>query len=454
MRKGNTPSGIPRRVRRPHVGRVVSCLVFALLAMGTASPLPAQVRDTGEAAEAGTPAPAGTPGARDTQYDDWASLHVYLLTMGPGDAVWERFGHNAILLRDTTRGIDVAYNYGMFSFDQPGFVGRLMKGRMLYWMAPMDGTRMLREYQLRNRTVWAQELALAPARKYELARFLEWNAQPENAEYLYEPFRDNCSTRVRDALDRVLGGQMRDALDADTTSGTFRSHSLRLLANDPAPHAGLLLALGQPTDRPLTAWDAAFIPMELRSAVNELEVRHLDGSTGPLVLSEEVWHQAMREPEPAAAPSRLLVFLGIGVAFALLFLGLGHVAGRNRAACIVLAVTAFAWTALVGVLGVIIGSLWAFTDHTSTWANENLFAVNPIWLVVAIMLLPALLARRARRAAAIVTGVGALIAVIGVVIQVLPSFYQQNGEILAATVPAQIALAIVMLLWERQEVGA
>ncbi len=423
----------------------------AAVLIAAAAPTAAQVRDTGEAAEAGVPAPDSTP-ADDprARLEAWGSLRVYLLTMGQGDAVWERFGHNAILLRDSTRGIDVAYNYGMFSFDQPGFVGRLMQGRMLYWMAPLDGTRMLREYELRNREVVAQELALAPGQKYELARFLEWNAQPANAEYLYDPFRDNCSTRVRDALNRVLGGQLRRQLEADTTGETFRSHSLRLLAHDPAPHAGLMLALGQPTDVPLTEWEAAFIPMELRDAVSRIEIERVDGSTGPLVLAQETWHQAMREPEPAAPPERLGIFLGIGVLFAVLFLGLGHVAGRSTAARITLAALAFLWTFAVGVLGTIIGSLWAFTDHTTTFANENLFAVNPVWLVVAVLLLPALLARRARQPAAIAAGVGALLAVIGVVAQVLPGLFQQNGEILAATVPAEIALAVVLLLWQRE----
>lgn len=430
-------------------------LLAAALALGTsmvaARGAAAQVRDTGEAAEAGVPAPHATPEPQQRAgLDAWGSLRVYLLTMGPGDAVWERFGHNAILLRDSTRGIDVAYNYGMFSFDQPGFVGRLLQGRMLYWMAPLDGTLMLREYQLRNRTVWAQELALAPGQKYEIARFLEWNAQPENAEYLYDPFRDNCSTRVRDALDRVLGGQLGRQLRADTTTGTFRSHSLRLLAEDAAPHAGLLLALGQPTDEPLSEWDAAFIPMELRAAVARAEGARPDGSTGPLVLAEEVWFQADREPEATEPPSRLLAFLAIGIALAVLFLGLGHVAARNRAARITLAVAAVLWTLAIGVLGTIIASLWALTDHTATYANENLFAVNPLWLLAAALLLPALLARRARHAAAIVVGAGALIALIGVVAQVLPALDQQNGEILAATVPAHVALAIVMLLWERR----
>jgi hypothetical protein len=429
----------------PRLARWAFAALAAVLGLG--APVIAQVPD-------------GVPGAstRDSAQareaagllDEWGSLRVYLLTMGPGDAVWERFGHNAILLRDTTRGIDVAYNYGMFSFDEPGFVGRLMRGRMLYWMAPLNGTLMLRQYELRNREVVAQELALAPGQKYELARFLEWNAQPENAQYLYDPFRDNCSTRVRDALNRVLGGQLRRHLEADTTDQTFRSHSLRLLANDPAPHAGLMLALGQPTDIPLTEWDAAFIPMELRDAVREIEVQRLDGTSGPLVLSEETWYRALREAEPTEPPARLAIFLGIGVAFALLFLGLGHIAGRSRAARVTLAAAAFLWSLAVGVLGVIIGSLWAFTDHTSTFANENLFVVNPIWLVVAVLLLPALLARRARQPAAVAAGVGALVGIIGVVIQVLPRFFQQNGEVLAATVPAEIALAVVLLLWERQ----
>jgi hypothetical protein len=440
---------VARRGLLPSLRRLLPLVMFAALPLLADAPATAQVRDTGEAAEAGAPAPDSTPAAR-ARLEEWGSLRVYLLTMGPGDAVWERFGHNAILLRDSTRGIDVAYNYGMFSFDQPGFVGRLLQGRMLYWMAPLDGTRMLREYQIRNRTVWAQELALAPGQKYELARFLEWNAQPENAEYLYDPFRDNCSTRVRDALDRVLGGQLRRQLEADTTAETFRSHSLRLLAEDPAPHAGLMLALGHQTDEPLTEWEAAFIPMELRDAVDAIEVTRMDGTTGPLVIAEETWHQALRAPEPAGPPARLGVFLGIGIAFAVLFLGLGHVAGRSRAARIALALIAFLWTLTIGVLGTIIGSLWAFTDHTATWANENLFVVNPIWLVVAILLLPALLARRATQPAAIAAGVGAAFAIIGVIIQVLPAFFQQNGEILAATVPAEVALAIVLLLWQRQ----
>jgi hypothetical protein len=35
-----------------------------------------------------------------------SQLTVYLMTMGPGKAVWERFGHNAIWIHDPARGTD------------------------------------------------------------------------------------------------------------------------------------------------------------------------------------------------------------------------------------------------------------------------------------------------------------------------------------------------------------
>jgi hypothetical protein len=44
-----------------------------------------------------------------------------------------------------------------------------------------------------------------------LANSLRENARPENREYLYDYFRDNCSTRVRDAVDRAVGGRVRQA---------------------------------------------------------------------------------------------------------------------------------------------------------------------------------------------------------------------------------------------------
>ena len=131
------------------------------------------------------------------------------MTMGPGKAVWERFGHNAIWIHDPERGTDQAYNYGLFDLRQEKFLVRFLQGRMWYWMQGFPAQAYVELYRRANRSVWIQELEMPANAKRELQEFLEWNERPENRFYHYDYYRDNCSTRVRDALDRALGGRIQ-----------------------------------------------------------------------------------------------------------------------------------------------------------------------------------------------------------------------------------------------------
>ena len=149
------------------------------------------------------PALAGTP----TPDHASAALQVFLMTFGPGRQVWERFGHNAIWIHDPVDGTDEAYNYGLFDFHQENFLLRFVRGQMWYWMAGFPAARYVAQYERDNRSVWVQELELSHDAKVELERFLRWNAEPEHRYYHYDYYRDNCSTRVRDAVDRVLSGR-------------------------------------------------------------------------------------------------------------------------------------------------------------------------------------------------------------------------------------------------------
>ena len=79
-------------------------------------------------------------------------LQVSLLTFGQGDPVFERFGHNAIRIRDPRRGLDVSWNWGMFSFDEPNFLGRFLSGNSRYWMVGFETEPLLADYRANNRT--------------------------------------------------------------------------------------------------------------------------------------------------------------------------------------------------------------------------------------------------------------------------------------------------------------
>ena len=162
-------------------------MIVALLAalLGSQSPVLSQ-----------TPAPASqsaVPGA---------DLTVYLMTMGSGDKVWERFGHNAIRIVDASSGTDSVYNWGTFDFDQPNFLSRFLTGNTLYWMEGATIAETMAKYQYLNRSVWVQELDLTPAERAAVRDFIAWNARPENLYYRYDYYLDNCSTRVRDMIDR------------------------------------------------------------------------------------------------------------------------------------------------------------------------------------------------------------------------------------------------------------
>src|SRR4051812_41708567 len=102
-------------------------------------------------AQAPSAAPAAEPGSQ---------LTVYLMTMGPGDQVWEKFGHNAIWIHDAANGSDVAYHWGVFDFKDKDFYPNFIFGRMRYLMGAFDFNQTLDFYRQSNRTVWAQELNL------------------------------------------------------------------------------------------------------------------------------------------------------------------------------------------------------------------------------------------------------------------------------------------------------
>ncbi|HEY0303398.1 MAG TPA: DUF4105 domain-containing protein, partial [Longimicrobiales bacterium] len=288
----------------------------------------------------GAQAPA-TPQAPDAQ------LRVYLMTLGPGDAVWERFGHNALVVEDPSIGGSIAYNWGMFDFAKPGYVAELMKGRMIYWMAGYDTQAFINAYVQQNRSIWLQELNLTPEQKRAARDFVLWNEQEANKFYRYDYYRDNCSTRVRDAIDRALGGQLRPILTGFRTDQTYRSHTQRLTFDDPLVYTGLQLAMGKLIDQPLTAWEESFIPMELQKWVRQAKIRDAAGAEVPLVTREVTLFEANREPLPERAPNLIPWYLlvGMGLAAVVLFLGFeSRSRTRSRTRTVVLAVFMAVWS--------------------------------------------------------------------------------------------------------------
>lgn len=364
-----------------------------------------------------------------------ANLEVSLITYGPGETYWERFGHDAIEIRDTVSGEAVNFNYGVFDFDESGFLFNFARGRMHYLMDAAHSEDDERYYVETGRSVTRQRLAFAPEQATALRDYLLWNLRPENVRYDYDYYVTNCSTRVRDALDKALGGVLKTALQTRPGGMTYRQQTARLMSNQSWLMLILDLGLGPYADQPLNAWQESFLPMVLQRELTGIKA---SGDTGPLVVDEQVLSPNRLQAPPDNAPDLRLPLAIAGLVLAALLIAL------RRMLPIGYALLASLYLLLAGTVGVILLILWLGTAHHSAWANANLLLFNPLaWLLLASVWR----ARRdvpASRFTNRVLVVQLVAALVAVGWHLLPGVVQQNQPWLLFALPCWLALAFTL----------
>ncbi|MGV8922001.1 MAG: DUF4105 domain-containing protein [Thermomonas sp.] len=365
-----------------------------------------------------------------------ATPRIGVVTMGPGEIFWERFGHDAIVVDHAGGGSGasdeaMSYNFGFFDMGEPGFMERFVRGRMEYMLVALPLAQDMQYYRDVGRGARIQWLALEPTQARQLAADLAENAKPENARYRYDYYTDNCATRVRDALDRALDGRLQPQLVGRSSGDTYRSESVRLASPDLWMWLGFDIALGPYGDRPLSRWEQAFLPRALATDLRQATTA--DGR--PLVISEQELLPQQQAAEPEPRPRTIMPWLLVGLALAFAITALARRAPRSLAAF-----ASLFWL-LCGCLGLVLALSWAFTDHRALWANRNLILLNPLCL----LLLPggfALLRSRAptqrfRLLLKIIVVIAAL-ACLPLWLQALP---QRNGPWIALLLPIHAAFA-------------
>lgn len=387
----------------------------------------------------------GTPRASAQGTGD--SLVVSVLTMGPGREVFERFGHISIRIHDLQTGMDSSYNWGMFSFDQARFLQRFLTGDTRYWMQGYPTLPLVAAYRDSGRWVVEQELGMRREQKDSLWRFIQRNAREENKWYRYDYYRDNCSTRVRDALDLVLGGAIKSEVATREHGVTYRSETLRLAAAYPLLNFAMDFALGRPADHTISASEEMFVPMRLSQLLRNVRVRRADGGSSRLVTSERVLVTDDRYAELPAPPDMLWPALGVGLTVTAVLLVLSLLTGRSRAARVGIASIGTAWHLLAGLAGLLVLCAGLFTRHAYMARNDNMLLATPASLALAV-LIPFAFARvpgeRLVRGVRSLGVLAAVCALVTVAFRLVPSLAQENQPLLALAVPIQTALAFAL----------
>jgi uncharacterized membrane protein YdcZ (DUF606 family) len=400
------------------VGALAPVLCALQIAQAQAAPLPDNVPHTPP-----PPAPGVSAALDSARAERGKLLEVAIYTYGPGDEVFERFGHIALALSNAATGEDVAFNWGMFDFNQPNFLGRFLTGDTRYWMAGYRTFEFNAAYQGQNRSIRKQVLALTPTQKGALQDFLLWNVQEDNRYYRYDYYNDNCSTRVRDAVNWVLGGELKPLLDSAATHYTWRGETARITGDNLPIYAGIEIALGQRADQHLSKWQSDFLPERLATDFAGLTLR----SGGKLIALDSVLYPATSRPPLLREPPQWRWrALGLGVLLAALI----TVARRRSGARAALTTFGTLWYVVGGLLGTALLLAGTVTKHAPYMgSNLSLFQVQPLLLVTGLVWWARGRHSRTGRAAVWLAMLQALIAFVGLLAQHLPMLFHQHNDV-------------------------
>ncbi|HVV84445.1 MAG TPA: DUF4105 domain-containing protein [Kofleriaceae bacterium] len=339
-------------------GRLASLAVLAAIgaaAIGAgARPASAQVGRMGDVDDI-------TPGATPPK--------IALITIGRGKLIFEKFGHAALCLdyaepdRDT-----VCFNYGTTDFSVPALTltWNFIRGVQKFFVEPVPLGGMIRFYQHEDRTLWRQDLDLPPDQARAIEASLLNDLREENRYYVYDHFANNCTTKLRDIIDRATGGKLRAGTDVEFPM-TFRQMGRRGLAEIPALIAFADFGVGRALDRHPTLWEAMFHPYVLRE-----EVRAKFGSEPQLL------YERRGPPIPEDGPTDRPWALLIGLAFAVPLFAARWTGRFERAAVAIAAVP-------VALVGLVIWTAAIVSTIPGLRWNEVVFLYTPFDLALPIL---------------------------------------------------------------------
>jgi hypothetical protein len=295
---------------------------------------------------------------------------ISLVTCSPGDELYTAFGHSAIRILDPELRIDRLYNFGTFDMSVGNFYLRFARGDLLYQLSVDQGDADIEEHGALGQGVTEAQLNLTAEQKQSLFGALETNLAPENRYYRYDFLLDNCSTRVRDAFEKIIGTPVADQT---VTGVTFRQMLDPYLDRIPWIRFGIYLLLGAGVDRSVTPREACFLPANLESAICQTKVSDTAFAQSPVRL-----FPARPLPRIPRALDPEIVFSVVLAAWIGLWVLRGGRASRVISALVYI---------VFGFTGLFLVVLAANTLHWEAYQNWNVAWLVPTHLVAGIGLL-------------------------------------------------------------------
>lgn len=299
------------------------------------------------------------------------SVRISLLTCAPGTEIYALFGHSAIRYENPAQKQDWVFNYGMFSFREPNFVYRFLKGETDYQLGVMPYSYFEAGYAMRGSSVYQQVLNLTDEEKVELIRLLEENYLPANRVYRYNYFYDNCTTRARDKIEESIRGEVVYPESREEVS--YRDIIHTYTEGHEWSELGIDLCLGADADKRADVRGQMFAPFYMKALADGAMI-HRGDTVVPFVKEEFKVVDAELEDVDGFPLSPMCCALTL-LALTCLVVAYGIRRGRIT----------WVWDMLMfgaqGLGGIVIAFLFFFSTHPTVGSNWMIVMFNPIPLL-------------------------------------------------------------------------
>ncbi len=295
---------------------------------------------------------------------------ISLLTCDPGNELYSTFGHSGIRINDPSQKLDIVFNYGMFSFETPGFYRKFLRGKLDYHVGMQSYGNFLRNYNYYKRSVYEQKLHLDSLQKQEVFDFLLNNVKEENRSYKYDFFFDNCSTRIRGVFANSLG----IVFSEQESDKTFRNLLDEFLPGLPWSDFGIDLVIGSRADKKASDTHQTFLPAYLMESIDDKKIAEANFVASTDTILDFAEEQKQRFTRPWFTP--MLVFIAFLILELLILFFVDKRAGWLKWYDKL-------WFLVLGLSSVLLFVMWFFTDHIATKANWNLLWIHPLYLYLA-----------------------------------------------------------------------
>lgn len=212
---------------------------------------------------------------------------AFLLTCGPGTETYSIYGHSALRIVISEKHTDTVYNWGVFDFNTKNFTWKFAKGRLDYMLIAEPLKGFLQGYIFEQRFVYSQRINIDTKEIRKLTELIIENLKPENVKYRYDFFYDDCSTRIRDLLEKSIGEKLKYPPPETGKIPTFRDMVAKYQNPYPWLRFGVDLIMGSTADKKAVFRDRMFLPIDLMDELSETFVQR-NGKMIPLLQNPAV----------------------------------------------------------------------------------------------------------------------------------------------------------------------